>query len=88
MKTSNYLKTSLGFLVTAIIILAVAEALTKRKLKECESRQSYGCPRFTCPETDSQCGNRPWICPPDQKTCVGQHHCIGYCTKGEKNCSD
>ena len=34
MKTSNYLKASLGFLVTGIIILGIVEALAKRKLKE------------------------------------------------------
>lgn len=93
MKTSNYLKASLGFLVTAIIVLGIAEVLSKRKLKACESRQSVACPRFTCPESDGtdgspgQCGQRPWICPNDNAACSPKV-CIGYCKKDEQNCFD
>jgi len=87
MKTSNYLKASLGFLVTGIIILGIVEALAKRKLKECESRQSFRCPRFTCPQSDDQCGSRPHICSDSDATCSIKK-CIGYCSKTEKNCLD
>lgn len=93
MKTSNYLKASLGFLISAIIALGIAEALAKRKLKECESRQSFRCPRFTCPTSDGtssqpgQCGYRPYICPENDNTC-SQKTCIGYCKKDEPNCFD
>ena len=87
MKTSNYLKGSLGFLITLIIIVAIAEALAKKKLKTCESRQSFRCPRFTCPEPDSQCGHRPYICPQSNKTC-NQKTCVGYCSQSENNCFD
>ena len=86
MKTSNYLKVSLGFLVTANIILAIAEAISKKKLKNCESRQSFRCPRFTCPEKSDQCGVRPWICLPNEKIC--SNTCVGNCSKGDNNCFD
>ena len=86
MKTSNYLKVSLGFLVTINIILAIVEMITKNKLKICEKSQSYRCPRFTCPYKDNQCGDRPWVCPDSESTCSGNHICIGYCKSGEKNC--
>ena len=86
MKTSNLLKTSLGVLLTTIIILGVVEYIEKGKLKTCESRQSVRCPRFTCPIKDDQCGDRPWICDVDDQTCSKGKKCIGYCTTGEKNC--
>ena len=97
MKTSNYLKASLTFLVTTIFVLGAMEMLKKRDLKTCESRQSFRCPRFTCPtssvnsnsDTDKPpCGSRPWICPNHMNTCSGQEICIGYCKKDEKNCYD
>ena len=88
MKTSNYLKVSLGFLVSAIIILGIAEALQKRKLKNCESRQSFRCPRFTCPGNSKKCGHRPWICPDGHNSCNGTEICIGYCKKSENDCYD
>ena len=87
MKTSNYLKVSLGFLVTGIVIVGIMEALAKRKLKACESRQSFRCPRFTCPEADDQCQHRPYICSDSDATC-SQKTCIGYCSKSENNCLD
>lgn len=91
MKTSNYLKVSLGFLVSINIILAITELISKKKLKNCESRQSFRCPRFTCPNKDKNtpgCGTRPWFCPPGSATCSNQHQCVGYCKDGEKNCFD
>lgn len=87
MKTSNYLKVSLGFLVSAIVILGIVEFLARRKLKDCETRQSFRCPRFTCPESDSQCGSRPYICTDSESTC-NIKKCIGYCGKTENNCLD
>ena len=90
MKTSNYLKVSLGFLITLIVIIAIAEALAKKKLKTCESRQSFRCPRFTCPMADGtpgkpgQCGHRPYICSDSDNTC-NDKICIGYCSKKEEN---
>ena len=91
MKTSNYLKVSLGFLVTVNIILAISELVSKNKLKNCETRQSFRCPRFTCPYEDTSkpgCGTRPWFCSDKSKTCSGNHQCVGYCKSGEKNCFD
>lgn len=88
MKTSNLLKVSLGLLTTSIIIIGVMEALAKRDLKTCESRQSYRCPRFTCPGETTTCGHRPWICPQDQTSCSGNEICIGYCKNTENNCYD
>ncbi len=87
MKTSNYLKVSLGFLITVNIILAITEAISKKKLKTCESRQSFRCPRFTCPVPDTYCGERPWICLGGSPNCSGNHTCIGNCTN-EIKCYD
>lgn len=88
MKTSNLLKFSLGLLVTSIIIVAVLEVLEKKKLKTCEGRQSFRCPRFICPSKNDTCGYKPFICPKDQDTCTGDERCVGYCNRGEKNCLD
>jgi len=88
MKTSNLLKISLGILVTTIFIIIIMEVVAKEQLKECESRQSFRCPRFTCPYSNKTCGYKPWICPKDQPTCSGNELCIGYCDKNEKNCLD
>ena len=87
MKTSNYLKVSLGFLISGIIVVSIMEVAAKRKLKNCESRQSFRCPRFTCPQSDEKCQHRPYICSNIDNTC-NIKYCIGYCSKSENNCLD
>ena len=89
MKTSNLLKISLAFLLVMIIVIGIMEFKSKRALKTCEGRQSFRCPRFTCPIADpssSGCGTRPYVCPTND--CTREKICIGYCTKNEKNCYD
>ena len=88
MKTSNLLKTSLGILISTIFIVTIMEVIAKKQLKECESRQSFGCPRFTCPYKNSTCGYKPWICPPHETSCSGHEQCIGFCGSGDSNCLD
>jgi hypothetical protein len=90
MKTSVLLKTSLGLLLTIIVIIGIMEIIEKQKLKECISRQSVRCPRFTCPVPDltenGGCGSRPHICPPGEDTCGPTDMiCIGYCNGNLKN---
>lgn len=87
MKTSNLLKTSLGVLLTTIVIMGIVEFIENKKLKTCESRQSFRCPRLTCSASDDLCGYRPWICDPASKNndCVNNKICIGYCSSSEKN---
>ena len=86
MKTSNLLKISLCIILTMIIIVGILEIKTKHDLKECESRQSFRCPRFTCHVKDDSCGTRPYICP--SGNCNRGKTCIGYCGKNELNCFD
>tara|TARA_Y100001972_G_C7585315_1_gene293466 strand:+ start:594 stop:860 length:267 start_codon:yes stop_codon:yes gene_type:complete len=86
MKTSNLLKGSLSILITLILIVGLMEYIAKKDLKTCESRQSPGCPRFTCPGSNKTCGHRPWICPSESASCEGNEICIGFCDKDEKNC--
>lgn len=87
MKTSNLLKTSLGILLTTIVIMGLVEFIENEKLKTCESRQSFRCPRLTCSNNDDQCGHTPWICDPASKTndCLTNKICIGYCSTNQKN---
>ena len=88
MKTSNLLKINLGLLVTLIVIIGIMEIIQKMKLKECISRQSVRCPRFTCPSSDKNsnggCGARPYICPDGSNSCNGSEICIGYCNESLK----
>ena len=86
MKTSDLLKTTLSVILTATLIVGVMEYIAKKQLKICESRQSLGCPRFTCPDSNKTCGHRPWKCPNNTTTCVGDETCIGYCKNDESNC--
>jgi len=86
MKTSNLLKASLATIITMTLIVGIMEFSAKKELKECESRQSLGCPRFTCPGSNKTCGHRPWICPSSISECHGNEICIGYCENNEKNC--
>ena len=93
MKTSNLLKTSLGILITLIFIVAIMEMVAKGNLKECESRQSFACLRFTCPttwddENPPPCGNRAFICPSTTTPCANNQICVGHCEKNDLNCLD
>ena len=88
MKTSILLKINLGLLSTIIVIVGIMEILGKMKLKECLSRQSLRCPRFTCPNPNDSsgdgCGARPYICPDGSNNCDGGQICIGYCNESLK----
>ena len=85
MKTSILLKISLGLLLTIIVVVGVMEILEKEKLKRCIQRQSFRCPRFTCPgkddTSDGGCGARPYICPDGDDKCDENKICIGYCNQ-------
>ena len=89
MKTLPLLKASLGLLVVGNILMVIFTVIAKEKLKTCEKRQSYRCPRFTCPIKDPTCGSSPWICPPNSKSCSSTEKiCIGWCDSSKKICFD
>jgi hypothetical protein len=85
METSKYLKISIGVLMLGIIVAGIAEVAEKENLKSCMSRQSFTCPRFTCPVQSSDCGSRPYIV-----NANGTNTCIGYCSTmtGTASCED